>query len=172
MPRPPHGSPGPGPSSPPEQGRTLRHGGDAVGAAVALALVEDLQTATADLGWPEASALADALVDGVCHLLVDLGSGRARPTQHPAVVGAIGGPGGRLDHASCRVAAASLRRAGAALLGGQPAWAREGGDVALCLADLVERCVERDRAGRLRPTDKGPVLRELHALQRRLHGLT
>lgn len=172
MSRSPHGSNGLRPPVPPEEGTAGGSPPGELGTAVTLALVEDLQGTTADLGWPEASALADALVDGLSHLLVDLGSGRARPTPHPAVVGAIGGPPARLDHASCRVATAALRRAGAALLTAGPSWAHEGGDLALSLADLLERCAERDRRGRLRPADKGPVLRELRGLQRRLHALT
>ncbi|WP_122262304.1 hypothetical protein [Ornithinimicrobium cerasi] len=142
-----------------------------VGLAVSLALVEDLQGTGADLGWPEATVLVDALVDVICHLLVDLGSGRPVPTPRPAVVGAIGGTVGRLDHASCRAATPALRRAGSALLGDARGWAVAAGEVALDLADLLARCAERDRAGRLRPGDKSVVLRELHGLQRRLHAL-
>lgn len=170
MTRPPHGSTGLRHPARHEDGTPVSST-DEVALAVALALVEDLQGTTADLGWPEATALADALVDGLSHVLVDLASGRPRPTSHPAVVGAVGGPPAPLEHASCRVATAALRRAGAVLLEAGPAWATEGGDVALSLADLVERCAERERAGRLRPTDKGPVLRELRGLQRRLHAL-
>jgi hypothetical protein len=140
-----------------------------VGLAVCLALVEDLQGTGADLGWPEATGLVDAIVDALCHLLVDLGQGQPSPTPRPAVVGAIGGVPRPLDHASCRAASASLRRAGSALLGSDgPGWARDAGEVALDLAALLERCVERDRAGRLRPLSKSVVQRELHGLQRRL----
>lgn len=141
-------------------------------AAVALAAVEDLQGTSADLGWPEATALADALVDTLAHLLVDVGSGRAAPSPRPAVVGAIGGPPGSLDHASCRGASAALRRAGAALALAGPPWAAEAADVALDLADLLQTCADQARTGRLRENQKGVVLRALRAQQRRLHALT
>lgn len=137
-------------------------------AAVALAQVEDLQAAAADLGWPEATGLADALVDALSHLLVDLGEGRGAPTPRPVVVGAIGGPSRPIDHASCRVATAALRRAGSTLLDGDPAWSREAGEVALDLADLLEQCAEAARAERVVSADKGALLRRLGGLRRRL----
>lgn len=139
--------------------------------STALAAVDDLQGEGADLGWPEATGLADSLVDALSHLLVDLGAGHSSPTPRPAVVGAIGGPAGPLDHASCRTAAAALRRAGGLLVeGGQP-WTQEAAAVAMELADLLDRCAELARSGRLPERSKGVVLRRLRGLQRRLHAL-
>lgn len=137
----------------------------------ALLAVEDLQGSAADLGWPEVTGLADALVDALSHLLVDLAGGASRPTPRPLVVGAIGGPPRPVDHASCRAAAASLRRVAPLLLDGSPAWAPEAGTVAVELADLVDHAADLARSGRLTPAHKGVVLRRLHALQRRLQAL-
>ena len=49
-----------------------------------------------------------------------------------------------------------------------PGWAAGAGEVALDLAALLERCAERDRAGRPWPGGKSVVQRELHGLLRRL----
>lgn len=136
-----------------------------------LRAVEDLQGAAADLGWPEATGLADGLVDALAHLLADLAGGAGTPSQQPAVVGAIGGGDRPPDHASCRAAAAALRRVAPVLLGGGPGWAEGGGEVALDLADLLDQVADRGRAGRLAPAHKGVVLRRLHHLQRRLQAL-
>jgi hypothetical protein len=136
-----------------------------------LSAVEDLQGAAADLGWPDATGLADALVDGLSHLLVDLADGVAVPGPRPLVVGAIGGQDGSVDHASCRAAAATLRRVAPVLLGGGPAWSAAACDVALDLAALLDQVADRGRSGRLTPSSKGVVLRRLHALQRRLQAL-
>lgn len=133
--------------------------------------VEDLQGAMPDLGWPEATGLVDGLVDALAHLLVDLASGADRPTPQPLVVGAIGGAQRPLDHASCRAGAAALRRAAPVLLAGGRPWAPAGGEVALELADLLDRTAGAARAGRVPPGAKGVVLRRLHALARRLQAL-
>jgi hypothetical protein len=136
-----------------------------------LRAVEDLQGAAADLGWPEATGLADGLVDALSHLLVDLADGAPSPSPQPAVVGAIGGPPRPVDHASCRAAAATLRRAALVLLGSGHRWAAEGGEVALALAGLLDQVAEHGRTGRVSPAHKGVVLRRLHHLQRRLQAL-
>lgn len=140
-----------------------------------VAAVEDLQEHGPDLGWPEASSLADALIDTLSHLLVDLAAGAATPSPRPQVIGALGAGEGALDAASCRATAASLRRAGrlmteAARPGGS-SWAGAAGEVALDLADLLETTAAQGRAGRLAPMHKGPVLRRLHGLRRRLDAL-
>lgn len=136
-----------------------------------LRAVEDLQGAAADLGWPEATGLADGLVDALAHLLVDLADGADAPSPQPVVVGAIGGAARPVDHASCRAAAATLRRVAPVLLGGGPGWAAAGGEVALELADLLDQVADRGRTGRISPSSKGVVLRRLHHLQRRLQAL-
>ena len=154
-------APGPGTRSParpaPPRGEVLR-------------AVDDLQGAAADLGWDEATGLADALVDALSHLLVDLADGSAAPTPQPLVVGAIGGAARAVDHASCRAAAATLRRV-APVLGDGPPWAAEAAGVALELAELFDKVAEDGRSGRVPPGHKGVVLRRLHALQRRLQAL-
>lgn len=150
----------------------LRESSAALTSAVAAALVDDLQSTAADLGWSQANGLVDALIDNLAHLLVDAAAQRPQPAPHPQVVGAIGGPDGALDHASCRTAVAALRRSGAALLAGPTCWAREAGGVALDLADLLEECVEQERRRVVRPGVKGVVVRRLRSLQRRLDGLT
>ncbi|MGD8150135.1 hypothetical protein [Ornithinimicrobium sp. Y1694] len=142
----------------------------ALSRAASLAVVEDLQSAAADLGWPEVTALADALIDRLCHVVVDLGAGLEQPTQHPAVAGAIGGPSRPLDHASCRSASAALRRTGHRLTldPAASALAATAAQVALDLADLLDQTVDLERSGRLRISHKGVVLRRLHALARQL----
>ncbi len=139
--------------------------------AQVLRSVDDLQGAAPDLGWPEATGLVDGLVDALAHLLVDVADGAARPGRQPLVVGAIGGPERPLDHASCRAAAATLRRVAPVLLDGGPSWAAAGADVALELADLLDRTADHARAARVPPGAKSVLLRRLHALQRRLQAL-
>lgn len=136
-----------------------------------LRAVDDLQGAAADLGWPEATGLADALVDALSHLLVDLADGTSSPSPQPLVVGAIGGPDRTVDHASCRAAAATLRRVAPVLAGGGPAWAATAAVVAGELAELFDQVADRGRTGRVPPSHKGVVLRRLHELQRRLQAL-
>ncbi|GGK67316.1 hypothetical protein [Ornithinimicrobium pekingense] len=154
-------APGPGARSParpaPPRGEVLR-------------AVDDLQGAAADLGWAEATGLADGLVDALSHLLVDLADGSSSPTPQPLVVGAIGGPARPVDHASCRAAAAALRRVAPVLDAGPP-WGAEAARVALELADLFDRVADDGRSGRVPPGHKGVVLRRLHGLQRRLQAL-
>lgn len=139
--------------------------------ALTWAAAEDLQGLAPDLGWAEATALADALVDALAHRCVDVASGRDEPSTLPLVVGALGGHDAPVDHASCRAAAARLRAA-TRLLGqgghGAHGWAGTAAEVAGDLADLLDQLADRARAGRIRLTDKGVVLRRLHALQRRL----
>lgn len=137
----------------------------------AVRAVEDLQGAAPDLGWPEATGLADGLVDALSHLLVDLADGAPRPSPQPLVVGAIGGAPHPVDHASCRAAAAALRRATAVLDAGAPTWGPQAGQIATALADLLEHAADRERAGRTQPGDKSVLLRRLHELHRRLRSL-
>lgn len=139
--------------------------------AAVLRAVEDLQGAAPDLGWPEATGLADGLVDALSHLLVDLADGSASPSPRPLVVGAVGDVPRPLDHASCRAAAATLRRVAPVLLDGGPSWAPGAGEVGLELAALLDQLADHERGGRVSPSTKGVVLRRLHALQRRLQAL-
>lgn len=136
-----------------------------------LRALDDLQGAGPDLGWAEATGLADGLVDALSHLLVDLADGAASPTPQPLVVGAIGGQARPVDHASCRAAAASLRRVAPVLLEGGRPWAAAAGEVALELAGLLDQVADRERGGLVSPSTKGVVLRRLHGLQRRLQAL-
>jgi hypothetical protein len=136
-----------------------------------LRALDDLQGAGADLGWAEATGLADGLVDTLSHLLVDLADGAAIPSPQPLVVGAIGGEARQVDHASCRAAAATLRRVAPVLVDGGPRWAEEAGQVAIQLADLFDQVADRGRSGAVPPSLKGVVLRRLHALGRRLQAL-
>jgi hypothetical protein len=133
--------------------------------------VEELQPVAPDLGWTEATALVDALVEALAHRLVDLGAGRAEPSPLPVVTGAVGGADAEPDHASCRAAAARLRRVAPVLLDGGPGYAGDAGAVMTDLADLLDRLADRTRRGRLQRSDKAVVLRRLHALRRRLHPL-
>lgn len=141
------------------------------GRTAVLLAVEDLQTATADLGWPEATGLCDGLVDSLAHLLVDVADGAGQPSARPTVVGAIGGRARPVDHASCRAAAATLRRVAPTFADDAPSWAPAAGGVATDLAELLDQVADLGRTGRLTPTSKGVVLRRMHALQRRLQGL-
>lgn len=140
-------------------------------ARAALSALDDLQGAAADLGWDEATGLVDSVVDDLAHLLVDLADGATAPTARPVVVGAIGGPARPVDHASCRSAAASLRRVSTVLRDGGTPWAPEAGAVALDLSELLDQLADRHRSGRLAPSHKSVVLRRIHALQRRLRAL-
>lgn len=157
---------------------TPRHGTPAATATTlvrdaALAAVEDLQRVAPDLGWGEATGLADGVVDALSHLLVDLADGATTPTARPLVVGAIAGPAAAPDHASCRSAAATLRRVAPVLRRGaaELAWAAEAGEVALDLAELLDQVADQARSGRLALAHKGVVVRRLHVLQRRLQAL-
>ncbi|WP_134772698.1 hypothetical protein [Ornithinimicrobium flavum] len=138
-------------------------------AAAALHAADDLTALAPELGWAEATGLADALIDTLAHRLVDLAAGRHEPTTLPAVVGAIGGTDGEPDHASCRAAAARLR-ALAPLVRQQDGlgWAAPTADVMTSLADLLDQVAERSRRRPLTLTDKGVVLRRLHGLHRQL----
>lgn len=149
---------------------TSRTRESAAGPEVVLRAVEELHALAPDLGWAEASGLADALVDGLAQRCVDVAAGRAEPSTLPHVVGAIGGPDRPLDHASCRAAAARLRALAPALSEGPDptAWAVETGAVMVDLADLLERLAHLARTRSLGAADKGVTLRRLHALQRRL----
>ena len=138
--------------------------------AAALLAVEDLEAVAPDLGWPEATGLCDGIVDALAHLLVDVADGAAQPSPRPTVVGAIGGPARPVDHASCRAAAAALRRVAPTFADG-PAWGPGAGAVCGDLADLLDQVADLGRAGRLTLGHKGVVLRRMHLLQRRLHGL-
>lgn len=155
---------GPRPPAPPRAGAEP----DAALASAARASLDDLQGAAPDLGWPEATGLVDGLVDTLGHLLVDVSRGQARPTEVPMVVGAIGGADRPPDHASCRAAASTLRRATAVLEEHPTGWAGSGREVALDLADLLEHTADLSRRGRLTIAHKGVVLRRLHEMRRRL----
>lgn len=149
-------------------------GGLASTRATALAVLEDLQDQGPDLGWAEANNLADALLDHLSHLLVDVAADAHAPSARPEVIGSVGGSDGALDAASCRATASSLRRAGAVLVeaaGPASAWAGGAGEVALDLADLLEHTASSSRQGQLRSHHRGPVVRRLHALHRRLTAL-
>jgi hypothetical protein len=138
-------------------------------AAAALQAADDLTALAPELGWAEATGLTDALIDTLAHRCVDLAAGRPEPTTLPAVLGAIGGADAAPDHASCRAAAARLRALAPAV--GQHdglAWTAPTADVMLGLADLLDHVAERSRRRPLTLTDKGVVLRRLHALHRQL----
>lgn len=142
----------------------------APGSVAAWRAARELEGLTPDLGWAEATGLVDALVDGLTHRCVDLAAGRDEPTALPLVAGALGGPDVPVDHASCRAAAARLRAASATLRGegAGRSWAVGAAEVAEDLAELLDHVADRTRTGRLRPADKGVVLRRLHAAQRLL----
>lgn len=139
--------------------------------AQALAALDDLQDAAADLGWDEATGLVDALVDDLGHLLVDLAEGAPSPTPRPTVVGAIGGPVRAVDHASCRVAAAALRRVSLVFAAGGTSWAPVAGTVAEELAGLLLQVAETRRGGQLPPSARGVVVGRVSAWSRRLRSL-
>lgn len=147
-----------------------RTGVGAPGSTVAWRAARELEALAPDLGWPEATGLVDGLVDGLAHRCVDVAAGRDEPTPLPLVVGAIGGPDRAVDHASCRAAAARLRATAAGLrqAGADRAWALSAAAAATELAELLDHVADRARAGGLRPTEKGVVLRRLHAVQRQL----
>lgn len=139
--------------------------------AAALAALDDLQDAAADLGLDEATGLVDALVDDLGHLLVDLAQDAAAPTPRPLVVGAIGGQERPVDHASCRVAAAALGRVSGVLAAGAPSWAPPAGVVAEQLAALLIQVADTPRGGQLSPSARGVVVRRVNTLSRRLRSL-
>lgn len=159
-------------SHPPRTGRSDR-GADSLGSAPdlqALRAADELAALTPDLGWGEATGLVDALVDALAHRCVDLAGGREEPTQLPAVLGAIGGVEGPVDHASCRAAAARLRALSPVLSGAGPeqGWADTAGQVMVDLAELLDRIADLARTRTLTGADKGVVLRRLHGLHRQL----
>lgn len=130
--------------------------------------VEELVELAPDLGWSEASGVAEALLDGLAHRMADASTDRQEPRELPLVVGAIGGPDRVPDHAACRATSARLR-ALAPLLSDDPRpWVRQGATVMVELGDLLDQLAERTRREALTVPDKGVVLRRLHALQRRL----
>lgn len=138
-------------------------------APAALQAADDLTALAPELGWAEATGLADALVDTLAHRCVDVAAGREVPTVLPAVVGAIGGADAGVDHASCRAAAARLRAvAPTVAASAELAWAPGTAEVMTELADLLDGVADRARRRPLTLTDKGVVLRRLHALHRRL----
>lgn len=143
----------------------------APGNVAAWRAAKELETLAPDLGWAEATGLADGLVDGLAHRCANLAAGRQEPTPLPLVAGAVGGPDRPADHASCRAAAARLRAASATLQEGHGdrGWALDAAQVARDLAELLDQVADRTRAGSLRVADKGVVLRRLHAAQRLLH---
>ncbi|AXH95813.1 hypothetical protein [Ornithinimicrobium avium] len=155
----------------PQPGTGVAPARPAASRAAALAALDDLQDAAADLGMDEATGLVDAVVDDLGHLLVDLAEGSSAPTPRPRVVGAIGGPARPVDHASCRVAAAALGRVSAVLAAGAPVWAPPAGVVAEKLADLLIQVADTPRGGQLSPSARGLVVRRVNALSRRLRSL-
>lgn len=140
------------------------------GSVAAWRAVKDLETLAPDLGWPEATALVDAVIEGLAHRLVDVAAGRAKPSTLPLPAPSDGGQDGPADHASCRGAAARLRAARPALLedAEHRPWAATAAGVAGDLAELLDQVADRSRAGRRRPTDKSVALRRLHGLRRQL----
>lgn len=140
------------------------------GSVAARRAARELETLAPDLGWAEATGLADGLVDVLAHRLTDLGAGRDRPAPLPVVAGALGGPDRPADHASCRAAAARLRAAATTLRqeGGGRGWVLDAAQAAGDLAELLDHVADRTRAGGLRAADKGVVLRRMHAVQRLL----
>lgn len=155
----------------PPPGVDVTPGTRATSRAEALAALDDLQEAAADLGWDEATGLVDALVDELGHLLVDLAEGAPTPTPRPDVVGAIGGPTRAVDHASCRVAAAALRRVSAVFATGGTPWAPAAGVIADELAGLLLKVADQPRGGHLPPSARGVVVRRVSAWRRRLRSL-
>lgn len=133
-----------------------------------LRAVEEVSSLAPDLGWSEASGVAEAVLDGVAHRLADAATAREEPTPLPLVVGAIGGPDRLPDHASCRAAAARLRTLAPLLEQRHTSWERRAGSVMADLGDLLDRIADRTRSGSLTFSDKGVALRRLHALQRSL----
>lgn len=134
----------------------------------ALLAADELQSMAPDLGWSEASSVAQGVLDVLAHRLVDLADDRPEPTVLPLVVGAIGGADQPLDHASCRAAAARLRSQAALLLTSAHGWAQTSGTVMVDLADLLDLAADRSRTRVLTRADKGVLLRRLHAMQRAL----
>lgn len=139
-------------------------------AGAVLRAADDLTSLAPDLGWAEATGLADALVDALAHRCVDLAAGREQPGPLPLVVGAIGGADAAVDHASCRAAAARLRTLAPVVtaVADAPPWAGATASVMTDLADLLDRVADRSRRGRLTLVDKGVTLRRLHDLHRQL----
>ena len=142
---------------------------DGAAAAAALLAADELTALAPDLGWAEASGLADGLIDALAHRCVDVAAGRLEPTPLPLVVGAIGGPDGPVDHASCRAAAARLRAAARVpALASHLPWAAGAAQGMTELAELLDHVADRSRSRPLTLADKGVVLRRLHALHRQL----
>lgn len=139
-------------------------------AGAVLRVADDLTALAPDLGWTEATALTDALVDALAHRCVDLATDREQPTTLPLVVGAIGGVDGTVDHASCRAAAARLRALApvVAARSDGPAWASGTASVMTDLADLLDHVAGRARQRPLTLVDKGVTLKRLHGLHRQL----
>lgn len=140
------------------------------GSVAAWRAVKDLEMLAPDLGWPEATALVDAVIEGLTHRLVDVAAGRAEPSTLPLTAPPVGGHEGPADHASCRAAAARLRAARPVLLedAEHRPWATAAAGVAEDLAELLDQVADRSRAGLHRPTDKSVALRRLHGLARQL----
>lgn len=138
--------------------------------AALLHAVDELAGLAPDLGWSEASGVTEALLDGLAHRLADAATDREEPRPLPLVVGAIGEPDRPPDHASCRAASARLRALSPLLTADPRPWASEGGTIMVELGDLLDHLAERTRRAALTGSDKGVVLRRLHALQRRLRG--
>lgn len=139
-------------------------------AGAVLRAADDLTALAPDLGWAEATGLADALVDALAHRCVDLAAGRGQPGPLPLVVGAIGGTDAAVDHASCRASAARLRALAPVVAASPdaPSWAGVTASVMTDLADLLDQVADRSRRGRLTLVDKGVTLRRLHGLHRQL----
>lgn len=139
-----------------------------VAVARALRAADELSALSPDLGWAEATGLADALVEALAHRCTDVAAGREEPGPLPLVLGAIGGPDGLVDHASCRAAAARLRASRSVLGGSELVWAQSGAEVAGSFADLLDQLADRARSRPLTRADKAVVLRRLHGLHRQL----
>lgn len=142
----------------------------APGSVAAWRAARELEALAPELGWSEATGLVDALVEALAHRCLDVARGRDEPTPLPLVAGAVGGPDQAADHASCRAAAARLRATASTLRQQDPdrVWVVGAAQAAADLAELLDHVADRTRTGGLRPSDKGVVLRRLHAVQRQL----
>ncbi|ANS78398.1 hypothetical protein SGUI_1002 [Serinicoccus hydrothermalis] len=138
------------------------------GPSALLRAAEEISGLAPDLGWAEASGMAEGLLDSVSHLLADAASGRDAPRPQPLVVGAIGGADRTPDHAGCRAAAARLRAHAPTLADHPRPWVATAAGVLDDLADLLDQVADRTRRGALGRSDKGVVLRRLHRSQQRL----
>lgn len=153
---------------PPRHVDALPGQGSLAPAAALLRAVDEVAGLAPDLGWGEATTVAEALLDQLAHRLADAAAGQDEPTELPLVVGAIGGADHTPDHASCRAVAARLRATAPLLAARHTGWERQAASTMVQLGELLDQVADRTRRGRISVSDKGIVLRRLHALQRGL----